>query len=202
MFSSTHRKRHRRVSNRSRHSQQSNRILIMSGVVIGLVFAANYFSVESRAYRAMQAQASKTRLAADFQKAQQQQSAELAKFMADQAASSRESQADIAHERYRSGCTMIFLKPEDGQYVTQAAALSELDVITDLKTGRPYLPGQEVCDDRFMTAEIGPDGRIDPATLARATDSRLVNQRFADAAKWHPGAERSFGEAEILSSEQ
>lgn len=195
MVTSPRRHRPRKRPQRSRHGQQSNRILVISGLGIAVVMAANYFSAESRAYREMQTQASHARLAADFKKAQQQQATELAEFIAEQDALAREAEAAIAHDRYQSGCSMIFLEPEAGKYVTQAAALGELGVITDLKTGQPYPPGQEVCDDRFMTAEIGPDGRIDPTTLARATDAKLVNQRFADAAKWHPGAERSFGEA-------
>lgn len=187
----------KRPQKRSRRGQQPNYILIGSAVVVAGVFAASYFSPESRAYREMQYKASQSRLTADFERAQQKQATELAEFVAEQNEIATAAEAEIAHDRYRAGCSVVFIEPSDGQYVTQAAGLSTLDLIVDINTGKPYPPGQVVCDDRFMTAVIGPDGRINSDTFARATDPKIVNQRFHDAAKWHPGAARSFGETDI-----
>lgn len=115
--------------------------------------------------------------------------AEVAAFEARQTAAAANAEAQKGNDRYRNGCIMPFVQRVDANgYFYEVLALTQGVEVIDINTGRPVGDEQLVCDDRFMTYVIKRGVTHDPA---RANDPDLVNQRFADYAKWHPKARRS-----------
>ena len=99
----------------------------------------------------------------------------------------QKADAFVAHERYRSGCTMPWVYRKDGSI--QAIALSRNVAYTDGNFGVSMAPGDLVCDDNGLSGEIGQSGMLEDPR--RASDMELVNQRFDDSMGWHPQPARS-----------
>lgn len=156
-------------------------------VVVGAILQHN--SPEAQNYRAQQAMAQRELTAADRISAEITAKSKINEAQAKYQEQQRQIEADIAHRRYTSGCTMLTARDTDpAGYEYQAIALAEGVTYLDANSGGRLLDGQEICDDRGMTG-VFRGGEI--VEVARATDPKVWNQRFEDALGWHELARRS-----------
>jgi hypothetical protein len=188
--------RRRNVSGRRSGSQFDFAPYMLPGgvVLVGAVLLMHWNSPASREYRKAQSIAKQEEAAAQLQDFQAERATKLEMAQLEAQTRRDELQAQEANNRYMSGCTML----TDTNIASVVSASPQVVAITadtpyyDPNTGGFLPAGQVVCDDKFVTAVIGQNGMIDPASVRRGNDGSLVNKRFDDALGWDPNARRSF----------